>query len=222
MDTQGTHWLTAAELAAVLEVDAGYLDDLVAAGLPCAADGRFDYLAVAEWIEAQGLGEAQREADGPSGVVRTLGEVARAFGVSLDTVKKGWRPSGMPGRRGAYDLAAIARWKRLRNRDPGQPASAGDIEALSRRRAAEARIKEAEAARKERDNRIRSGELLERSEVERWAANVMTETRELVMQLPDRLAALAPPELANTLREEADRHCRELLRVLRQRLERSD
>ena len=220
--------LTLPELAAALEVDATFVDDLLQAGLPRREDGRFNWHVVAAWIQEQGLGEPVHDGTpsetapaGPTGIVKTIGEVARAFGVTLDTVKKGWRPSGMPGKRGRWDLAEIARWKRLRNRDPGEPASASDIETLSRRRAAEARIKEAEADRRERENRVKAGDLLQRSEVERWATTVLVETREQVMQLPDRLANLAPPEIRNQLREEADRHCRELLMVLRRRLEKT-
>jgi hypothetical protein len=60
-----------------------------------------------------------------AGVVKTLREVGQAFGVSLNTVAADWRPNGMPGRRGAWDLAAIATWKRLRLRDPGTAMMGG-------------------------------------------------------------------------------------------------
>jgi len=51
-------------------------------------------------------------------VVGTLPEVAQFFNVPHDTVKTGWRPAGMPGKPGAYDLRAIVLWRESRRRDP--------------------------------------------------------------------------------------------------------
>lgn len=42
---------------------------------------------------------------------KTLAEVAEHFGLAESTLKTGWRPTGMPGRAGAYRLAEILLWR---------------------------------------------------------------------------------------------------------------
>ena len=90
-----------------------------------------------------------------SGIVTTLAEVAAFFRVTLHTVKSGWCAGGMPGRRGHWDLAAIAEWKRLRKRDPDNEDSAGGTgetrAALRLRLDAEVRCRVADAIAKERE-----------------------------------------------------------------------
>ena len=51
------------------------------------------------------------------------------------------------------------------------------------------------------------------------AATALIEARGMIMSLPERLATSAPPEMRNFIREETDRHCRDVLTSLRSRLE---
>ena len=51
------------------------------------------------------------------------------------------------------------------------------------------------------------------------AATALIEARVMVMSLPERLSTSAPPEMRGFIREESDRHCRDVLVALRRRLE---
>lgn len=48
-------------------------------------------------------------------VLKTLPEVARAFGVGAATVRINWRQEGMPGLNGNYDVAEILIWRIARD-----------------------------------------------------------------------------------------------------------
>ena len=63
------------------------------------------------------------------------------------------------------------------------------------------------------------GQLLDRGDVTLWASTAMIEARVMVMSLPERLATSAPPEQRDFIRSESDRHCRDVLIMLRRRLE---
>jgi hypothetical protein len=63
------------------------------------------------------------------------------------------------------------------------------------------------------------GQLLDRSEVELWASVALIEARVMITSLPERLSTSAPPEMRSFIREETDRHCRDVLTSLRRRLE---
>ena len=63
------------------------------------------------------------------------------------------------------------------------------------------------------------GLILDRQDVELWAATALIELREGIMQLPGMLAASAPQDLKDFTREETDRHCRDLLTATHRRLE---
>lgn len=145
-------------------------------------------------------------------IVKTLGEVAEFFGVSNQTVN-GWRADSdpMPGSANCWDLAAIAKWRTTKGRQGG-----GLSDEL---KAADIRLKTAQAKAKEIENAISEGVLLDRGDVERWAATALIETREMVMALPEMLATSSPPELREFVRSESDRHCRDVLTMLRRKLE---
>lgn len=105
-------------------------------------------------------------------IVRTLKEVAAAFQVRYDTVKKEWRANGMPGKPGAYNLDEIAAWKKLRLREP--TADDDPVELQRRKRLAECRVKEAQAERLELANRIAREGLLRREDVHReWSEHII-------------------------------------------------
>ena len=180
-------------------------DDLVAAGLPAGEGGHFDPDLVATWIESQGLGARTDH----SGVVATQGDVARAFGVTVGTVKKDWRPSGMPGRPKHWDLAEIAAWKKLREKDSATTTAInGDGEAhdhLRRRLAADARKREGEAARIERENRQAEANILERDDVERLISEIFILTREEFRQIPRAMMPRYPKKHAQEWTAELER-----------------
>jgi phage terminase Nu1 subunit (DNA packaging protein) len=141
-------------------------------------------------------------------IVRTYREVADHFGISRQVVSKEWKESGMPHSPGRFDLRAIAEWRSLRRPGKGSerihntlPPEAkhgrrhdgiaddqyDSIPLLVRKRRAEARKFEAEAARRERENAEAEGRLVDRTVVVR-------EVSELVIRLKQRLSA-APAEM---------------------------
>ena len=144
-------------------------------------------------------------------VVSTLSDVGAFFGVHCDTPRT-WRLGAdpMPGTPGKWDLSVIAQWRARRSERSGL------AEEL---RSTEIRLKTAQAVQKELANAQASGQLLDRADVELWAATALIEARVMVMSLPERLATSAPPEMRNFIREETDRHCRDVLTSLRRRLE---
>jgi hypothetical protein len=183
--------LSADELALVMRADPAKVVRLTAEGMPRNKNGTYDLAAVAEYLEGTGLGRRCNW----RGAVRTLGEVAAAFGVSRDTVRKDWRASGMPGKSGRYDLAEIAEWKSARDRDPARAAEglpAG--EDLRRKRAAEARIREGQAARIERQNRIAEEQICYRADVERFLSQLFELIRELHARLPAEMRPQLPKQ----------------------------
>ncbi len=144
-------------------------------------------------------------------IVPTLEAVAGFFGVHPDT-PRGWRTGAdpMPGAPGRWDLSAIAQWRARRTERTGLSEEL---------RAVEIRLKTAQAQAKELENKATSGELVERAEVELWAATALIQLREGVMSLPEMLATPSPPELREFVRSESDRHVRSVLTALRRRLE---
>lgn len=148
-------------------------------------------------------------------IVGTIAEVATFFGVTHSAVVK-WQSATdpMPGSRGKFNLSDIAQW-----RQRGGGESSGIAEEL---KLAEIRLKTVQAQQKELDLKIQEGGLLELADVERWASICLIETREMVMTLPEILATSSPPELREFIRTETERHCRDVLAMLRRRLEADD
>lgn len=143
--------------------------------------------------------------------VPTLEAVASFFGVHADT-PRAWRTGAdpMPGEPGRWDLSAIAQWRARRTERTGLSEEL---------KAAEIRLKTAQARAKELENEATSGGLVGRAEVELWAATALIELRQGVMSLPEMLATSSPPELRDFVRSESDRHVRNVLTTLRRRLE---
>lgn len=155
--------------------------------------------------------EEQKQAGREKWEVGSLGEVAEFFGLHTQTVKQ-WRTESppMPGREGAWPLPAIVKWRhqKLAQSDVRTAKQQADLElqqvAVEQKRLELSRLK---------------GELVELAEVEVWASAAMVETREMLMQLPQMIAASAPPEIREFARAETDRHCRDILAMLRRKLE---
>jgi hypothetical protein len=165
-------------------------------------DAAESLLSAVESNEAQGRGRF---------VASTLGQVAEFFGLALQTVKE-WRLASppMPGEPGNYPLPEIVRWRlsRLKNNELTDELRRADLEKTQC---------QVEAARIALDEK--KANILDRADVELWAAVALTEVREGVMQLPEMLAASAPEQLKAFVREESDRHCRDLLNATARRLE---
>lgn len=171
-------------------------------------DFQFDDLDEAESLLSSV--ETSQEATGRF-VARTLAEVAEFFGVSTQTAKE-WRCASppMPGEPGNYPLSEITRWRlsRLRNNELSDELRRADLEKT------QVQIEQARIVLDEKKANI-----LDRADVELWAAVALTEIREGVLQLPELLAASAPQDLKNFVREETDRHCRDVLTSTAKRLE---
>ena len=116
----------------------------------------------------------------------------------------------MPSVSDGWYLPAIVRWRfdRLSNTDLTTAKKQQDL-ALGQ--------VQLESKKLELDQE--RGQLLDRASVELWAATALIEARCMVMSLPERLSTSAPPEMRSYIREETDRHCRDVLTSLRRRLE---
>ena len=136
---------------------------------------------------------------------KTLREVAHAFGVTFATVKATWRPAGMPGAEGKYELAAILFWKLSRAEGAASPAAGRllDGQQLSvRKKVAEARNSEAAATARERENLEKEGNLLHRDDVERQICEMIIAARENFLRLPREMLPRFPKQLAQDLADE--------------------
>ena len=144
-------------------------------------------------------------------VASTLGEVAEFFGLAVQTVKE-WRLASppMPGEPGNYPLPEIVRWRlaRISNNELSDEVKRAGLE-KTQIQVEQARI----------DLEKRKASVLDRADVELWAATALIELREGVMQLPEMLAASVSQDLKDFVREETDRHCRDLLHATTRRLE---
>ena len=145
-------------------------------------------------------------------VRRTIPEVAKFFGMSTAAVMA-WRAEAepMPGSSGNYNLSKIAQW-RLTKSSTGRGLNEDQ-------KKADIRLKTITAQQKELEYEKEKGQLLDLAAVELWASVAMIETREMVMALPEMLATSSPPELREFVRSETDRHVRDVLTMLRRKLE---
>jgi hypothetical protein len=133
------------------------------------------------------------------------------FGLAVQTVKE-WRLASppMPGEPGNYPLPEIVRWRlsRLKNNDLTDELRRADLEKTQ---------VQIEAARIALDEK--KANILDRGDVELWAATFIIEARESIMQLPEMLAASAPTAMKDFVRSETDRHCRDVLNQTAKRME---
>ena len=136
---------------------------------------------------------------------KSLSELAKWFGVSVATVKTGWRRAGdMPGKEGHWPLAEIVFWKLDRDivptsEDEKEP---GPKTALNRKREADARKAEADAAAKELKNELAAGNLLYRDDVEREISEHILVVRHTLERLPATMTPRFPKKIAGELAEQ--------------------
>ena len=143
--------------------------------------------------------------------LKTLSEVAEFFGLDEQTVRT-WRlkTPPMPGEPGKWPIKSIVQWR-------CNWIQQTDLAAAKRQQDFELGQIQVESKRIELDRE--KGLILDRHDVELWASTALIELREGIMQLPEMLAASAPSDLKDFVREETDRHCRDLLTATHRRLE---
>jgi phage terminase Nu1 subunit (DNA packaging protein) len=143
-------------------------------------------------------------------ICRTLAEVAEFFGMATQTVKQ-WRTESppMPGTDGGYDLREVVRW-RIDRLQGGTAKSAKQIQDLER-----GQVKLA-AERLELEKLRES--LVSRQEVEEWASVLLSETRELILQIPGAVSAVCALPDREAVYEQAENLIRDTLQTLHDRL----
>ncbi len=139
-----------------------------------------------------------------SRVVSSLKKVAEHYGVRVDTIRKRWRPNGMPGNRGAWDLDAIDGWRQTRRQEKDRSgtltvdgkvadstpdvqgkmldslgqAKAKGIIADARKKDADARIKEIQALKAENVG------LVDLDVVEEFNSGWLADARNIIKAVP--------------------------------------
>jgi len=153
----------------------------------------------------------QKEQDGKSFTVESLGEVAEFFGLAEPTVRQ-WtaRIPPIPGKAGAWPLRDIVRWRE-------EWLTQADLKAKQAQQNYELGQVKLESDRLELQEKRR--QLLHVDDVELWASTAIVEFREATMQLKEMLTAAAPPEMKDFVRAETDRHLRDALTAASRRLE---
>lgn len=145
-----------------------------------------------------------------SGLV-TRAEAARQLGVAPARINR-WAADGapvaVPGSRGhsaMYDLEALRAWKDGRKHGPDTGISLG---------AARARLADAQAQKWERENLVRAGQLIERSEAIREGQTVLAALKARLLSLPRQgvLRGIVPRENEPALRALVTETLRELAR----------
>lgn len=157
-----------------------------------------------------------------SNTVRTLGEIARFFNVSRDTVRKNWVARGMPGERGCWNLSEIEEWRESTFRttpahtrggddyfdeDGETPASEEAVLAKREKLIADARRAKAEAELKELKVRELTDNLVHLADVERTLAEILDSFRGVLDQVCDEMEPIFPESDRERLVEELrERH----------------
>lgn len=133
---------------------------------------------------------------------------ATVMGVSTKTLGE-WERAGCPKeKRGWYDVAAVAKWKR----EQRAPAVSGSREA--RKTEADIRYKAAKAAIAEQDLKLRTGKLIEVSVVEEGLESIFQNLKVSMMAIADHIMMETYtqfPELAPQIRRLIDGYVRAAL-----------
>lgn len=143
-------------------------------------------------------------------MVATLADVAEFFDVAHSTVKTDWRPSGMPGAQGNYDLREIRRWREARSgsqrrEDEEKDAASPDAAARALEKLERFDPVEFERHRKlKMENDKELGRLVDRDDVVADAAELVTIIREEIESLPDEVESLLPAEVRHDVKREID------------------
>lgn len=134
----------------------------------------------------------------------THAEIAKHLGLADHKSVREHRDRGMP----IGSLIAAKDWYErnvVGSAGGDDPATGKKRSPGERKLAAEARIKEADAAKKELLVRKLRGELVSRDSVERWVSKAFAEVKSRLEALPDEVAGVLPPDqrasVANDMRE---------------------
>ena len=179
-----------------------------------ADDGKIEAAAAIRLVlalESGCLNElAIKEAFGDA-AVDSLSEVAQAFGVAAATVRHTWRRDGMPGnaRAKCWPLADILIW--FLKRKLANSIARGADDYTQRKREAETRAAEADAAIKEKKVEVITGEYLPLSVAVSVVKACANKFRDGLMGVSRKLQPMFPPRYQVQLTEEVDREHRNLL-----------
>jgi len=207
--------MTDDELCESLQIDQEQLEDWLGLGLPSGKGPRgriFEPAEVHDWLVTNGLAEASGEDDL---CFATQQEAATWFGVSHDTLARGWRSRGMPGDIGAYSAREICRWLAQRY---GQ-GSAGESDTLNARRTAETRKIEADASLRELKLALEQGKFVSLERVRLLFSEMAGRCRDIMMRIPAELRPMLPAEYAEQIVQEVDTKVRLALNMLVKRLQ---
>ncbi len=149
-------------------------------------------------------------------IVDTQRDAANALGISDRQLRTWLQEPDFPHRAdGKYDLQKIRAWQEI----SGRKGSAID-EQVKKIRArtlhAKMRAAESEAGKREREEAIAEGNILERDEYELFVAQSLTLLRDNMLSIPDRVARFVPAKLRPKVRKEvADEIAKFLLQASR-------
>jgi hypothetical protein len=153
-------------------------------------------------------------------VVNTQSDIAKHFGVAVNTVA-GWIRNGCPGTTGAYVIEDVEAWRKQRD-ETARPGKTHSTVSASEKRElelevlrAEARQKVASADRIERQERMALEAVCYKDDVQMFVARFLTEVKSLWEDLPEHVAAQAPPAAREAIREYAQLRVEEDLFALR-------
>ena len=111
----------------------------------------------------------------------------------------------MPGRRGCWDLAAIAQWREARHELQTQRIGDPALLKAMRRRVT------ADADRAERRNRREAGELVDLDAVRRLVVQHVNEARAIFEQVPGQVLAVVGARTAKPTRQRIERQTRKIV-----------
>lgn len=148
---------------------------------------------------------------------RTHKDVARFFGVSVNTVKQSWAPNGMPGRSGAYPLDKIAQWRHERTLRSAGAVNADDGSKNYQEQLLKAQsVKESFVAKlKQVDYETAIGELIPVGQIAEFLDVQITTHNALLEQFGDRVLRALPRNVSRELKARVLRECNKLADDLR-------
>jgi phage terminase Nu1 subunit (DNA packaging protein) len=151
--------------------------------------------------------------------VKSLSQVAKAFGVKETTVRNTWRrgDAGMPGdaKRKCFVLADILIWYLTMKETAA--AGRGENELTRRKQDAEARLAEANANLRERKDKRDEGAFAPVAQMRAEWSSFLSVLRDDVLSIPDDVKPMFPAKQADQLKDELERRLAKALSALAER-----
>lgn len=145
-----------------------------------------------------------------SDTVTTQKAAAAALDMEPPSLRQWMAKPGFPDCSGGYNLPAIRAYIELaRKKSKGEETKANRVHLLIKTQ--EARIKKADADRKERQEQIEQGNILPRDELTLFQREAIVLARDRLLSLPKELARLVPAKLKATLVREGEKRVRRIL-----------